>query len=153
MHAAGRISDGPGDYGNYSKGITFGKRFQALKAIYTPVVGGGGSIGIVFASRTFENLMDYTSHDAWALGKVLRFFPSENSAASMVSLAAHDGVITALDQRAHTVTISTALVLAEVVEIGEGMVGQVGRVIDSVCFPDGGGCIAVPTCVCVGVCV
>ena len=143
---AGSISDGPSDYGEYTRGITLGKAYEVLSAKYTPsddkdVI--GGTIDLVFSEDILTEILAQTDYDAWTPGLKLRLEPNERkSAAAAWELAAVDHEISEIDFAEKLVKLKTSLVLTSIVEVAEGEVGDARRSIDSVCFPHGGGCVA-----------
>ena len=143
---AGKISDGPSDYGAYVKGITLGRAFEVLSATYTPSTDElveGGIIELIFADENLDLLLSEVGLDAWSAGSMVRLVPNDKkSAVVMWDLAEVDHEIESVDYETKTVTLKTSLVLDDVIEVAEGEVGEARRAIDSVCFPDGGGCVA-----------
>ena len=64
----GRLSDGPGDYGNYTLGETVGMQIAVLKATISDMV-----MTMTFKEAEFQSLLQ----DAWFVGGRVRFFPDE----------------------------------------------------------------------------
>lgn len=143
---AGKISDGPSDYGEYVKGITFGFAFEVLSAKYTPSTDEmvpGGTIALVFTDETLDAILSEVDLDAWSGGSKIRLVPNEKkSARVMWDLAVEDHEILQVDYETKTVTLKTSLVFEAPIEVADGEVGEARRAIDSVCFPHGGGCVA-----------
>jgi hypothetical protein len=67
----GRLSDGPGDYGNYTFGQTIGMQIPVLKATFSDMV-----MTMTFKEPEFEKVQK----DAWFVGGRVRFFPEKKNA-------------------------------------------------------------------------
>jgi len=102
----------------------------------------GQVMTLVFGASKFNILLTQSGTDAWGVGSLVRFLPDASSAVEMLEVAASDATILSIEEASRTVTVSIGLSFAEGLELGEGAVGNVARVIDSVCFPDGAGCVA-----------
>ena len=140
----GRISDGPGDYGNYTEGVLEGQAIQLMAATYNPPAAPGedGTVLLEFADARFSTLLRQTGLEAWLPGTKVRFLPAEVGAPLVTELAAAEAVIQQVNSLKRTVLVATpaAVTATEVTKIEQGA-GSVARVVASVCFGDGGGCV------------
>ena len=143
---AGKISDGPGDYGDYTTDIILGVSFRFLSATYTPDPvdpQSGGTIKIVFQDSVLDSILAENAPAAWTVGSSICLFaePSWIAIENANDLAGKDAIIREIDLEAMTITVSSPVEVEGPVEIAVGSGGKVARAIDSVCFPHGGGCV------------
>jgi hypothetical protein len=70
QNSPGRLSDGPGDYGNYTFGETVGMQIAVLKATFSDMI-----MTMTFKEAEFQSLRQ----DTWFVGGRVRFFPEKTS--------------------------------------------------------------------------